>query len=46
VEAQLCSQVLLTVWARRSPRSLRAAWRSRSLLHPRGSTVSGSEGPF
>merc|ERR1712117_683912 len=44
LEAPPCTLVLLTVCRRRSPPLLHS--RSRSLLHQRGSTPSGSEDPF
>merc|ERR1711872_193598 len=40
-----CTPVLLTVCRRRSPPLLLPPSRSRSLLHQRGSTLSGSEDP-
>jgi len=43
VVVPLCSLVLLTEWARRSPPLPQAAWRSRWLHHQRESTVSGLE---
>merc|ERR1712168_1191429 len=44
-EAPLCTLVLLTVCRRRSLPLLHPPSRSRSLLHQRGSTLSGSEDP-
>merc|ERR1719309_109415 len=44
-EAPPCTLVLLTVCRRRSLLLLHPPSRSRSLLHQRGSTLSGSEGP-
>merc|ERR1712037_423164 len=44
-EAPPCTPVLLTVCRRRSPPLLHPPSRSRSLLHQRGSTLSGSEDP-
>merc|ERR1711942_14312 len=46
LEAPPCTPVLLTVCRRRSPLLLPPPSRSRSLLHQRGSTQSGSEDPF
>merc|ERR1712007_33027 len=40
-----CTLVLLTVCRRKSPLLLLPPSRSRSLLHQRGSTLSGSEDP-
>merc|ERR1712107_449728 len=45
LEAPPCTPVLLTVCRRRSPPLLLPPSRSRSLLHQRGSTPSGSEDP-
>merc|ERR1712173_358705 len=45
LEAPPCTLVLLTVCRRRSPLLLHPPSRSRSLLHQRGSTPSGSEDP-
>merc|ERR1719431_578235 len=45
LEAPPCTLVLLTVCRRRSPLLLHPPSRSRSLLHQRGSTLSGSEDP-
>merc|ERR1712098_387347 len=45
LEAPPCTPVLLTVCRRRSPPLLPQPSRSRSLLHQRGSTLSGSEDP-
>merc|ERR1711933_328368 len=45
LEAPPCTPVLLTVCRRRSPPLLPPPSRSRSLLHQRGSTPSGSEDP-
>merc|ERR1712198_551415 len=45
LEAPPCTPVLLTVCRRRSPLLLPPPSRSRSLLHLRGSTPSGSEAP-
>merc|ERR1719415_75022 len=45
LEAPPCTPVLLTVCRRRSPLLLPPPSRSRSLLHQRGSTPSGSEDP-
>merc|ERR1719431_225768 len=44
-EAPLCTLVLLTVCRRKSLPLLHPPSRSRSLLHQRGSTLSGSEDP-
>merc|ERR1711874_899531 len=44
-EAPPCTLVLLTVCRRRSLLLLHPPSRSRSLLHQRGSTLSGSEDP-
>merc|ERR1712141_316600 len=44
-EAPPCTPVLLTVCRRKSPPLLHPPSRSRSLLHQRGSTLSGSEDP-
>merc|ERR1712047_122906 len=44
-EAPPCTPVLLTACRRRSPPWLPPPSRSRSSLHPRGSTPSGSEAP-
>merc|ERR1719431_2021609 len=44
-EAPPCTLVLLTECRRKSPLSLHPPSRSRSLLHQRGSTLSGSEDP-
>merc|ERR1711970_615792 len=44
-EAPPCTPVLLTVCRRRSPLLPHPPSRSRSLLHQRGSTLSGSEDP-
>merc|ERR1712106_212020 len=45
LEAPPCTLVLLTVCRRRSLLLLHPPSRSRSLLHQRGSTLSGSEDP-
>merc|ERR1719516_243040 len=45
LEAPPCTPVLLTVCRRRSPPLPHPPSRSRSLLHQRGSTLSGSEDP-
>merc|ERR1712122_69602 len=45
LEAPPCTLVLLTVCRRKSPPLLLPPSRSRSLLHQRGSTLSGSEDP-
>merc|ERR1712098_591768 len=45
LEAPPCTPVLLTVCRMRSPPLLPPPSRSRSLLHQRGSTLSGSEDP-
>merc|ERR1719233_582873 len=45
LEAPPCTLVLLTVCRRKSPLLLLPPSRSRSLLHQRGSTLSGSEDP-
>merc|ERR1712228_1035152 len=44
-EAPPCTLVLLTVCRRKSPLLLHPPSRSRSLLHQRGNTPSGSEAP-
>merc|ERR1712066_368154 len=44
-EAPPCTLVLLTECRRKSPLLLHPPSRSRSLLHQRGSTLSGSEDP-
>merc|ERR1712064_127478 len=44
-EAPPCTLVLLTVCRRKSPHLHHPPLRSRSLLHQRGSTLSGSEDP-
>merc|ERR1719317_1140129 len=45
LEAPQCTLVLLTVCRRKSPHLHHPPSRSRSLLHQRGSTPSGSEDP-
>merc|ERR1719385_378407 len=45
LEAPPCTLVLLTVCRRKSPLLLHPPSRSRSLLHQRGSTLSGLEAP-